>query len=161
MSKIEAGQATLKRETFDLPSMLSELEPMFRMRAEAKRLELKFVQSGDLPRFVQTDAGKLRQVLINLIGNAVKFTEHGGVTVRSAVEQRNGWRLLVEVEDTGPGISAEERTRLFRRFEQTSVGRPALIAERDHGGARAAADRGRQTHLTQGRGVCGHVSDGL
>jgi len=123
MSKIEAGHATLLPAPFDLPGLLADVQTMFRIRAETKRLQLVFASDLSLPRFVKADAGKLRQILINLVSNAVKFTERGGVAVRTTTERTPEWRLVVEVEDTGPGIYEEELGRLFQQFEQTSSGR--------------------------------------
>ncbi len=73
------------------------------------------------PQFVTSDEGKLRQVVINLVGNAVKFTEQGGI-VLAATGGQDGKSLRVEVRDTGPGVSPEEQKRLFKSFEQTSTG---------------------------------------
>ncbi|NER32511.1 MAG: response regulator [Oscillatoria sp. SIO1A7] len=82
MSKIEAGRTTLYIESFDLFHLLDSLEEMLRLKAQAKGLALTFERAADLPQFVKTDAGKLRQVLINLLGNAIKFTESGEVGLR-------------------------------------------------------------------------------
>jgi len=82
MSKIEAGRTTLNPVTFDLHAFLDDLEVMFRVRTDAKGLQLEMDRTNDVPRYVLTDQGKLRQVLINLLGNAVKFTEEGGVVLR-------------------------------------------------------------------------------
>jgi len=124
MSKLEAGYTSFQPEPFDLPGLLADVQTMFRIRAETKRLQLVFASDPSLPQFVKTDAGKLRQILINLIGNAVKFTERGGVAVRATTERTlTDWMLVVEIEDTGPGIYEEEQARLFQQFEQTSTGR--------------------------------------
>jgi PAS domain S-box-containing protein len=123
MSKIEAGRTTLAPVTFDLHALLDDMAMMFRVRTEAKRLQLTMVRDELVPRYVVTDESKLRQVLINLIGNAVKFTERGEIEVRVEMQQDvNGApRLRIEVEDTGPGIPADELDKLFRPFVQTSV----------------------------------------
>ena len=125
MSKIEAGRITLNSAVFDLHAMLKDLEIMFRARADAKKLQLTVERIGEVPRYIVTDEGKLRQVLINLMGNAVKFTEGGGIVlrVRARQEDKLGLRLDVEVEDTGPGITEEEMGKLFHYFEQTESGR--------------------------------------
>jgi PAS domain S-box-containing protein len=124
MSKIEAGRTTLNLSTFDLPVLLQDLEMMFRVRTDEKKLSLSVETIGDVPRFIVTDVNKLRQVFINVIGNAVKFTEEGGVGLRVLVDRAGaaGPRLRVEVEDTGPGISTDEQDKLFRHFEQTKTG---------------------------------------
>jgi PAS domain S-box-containing protein len=124
MSKIEAGRTTLNPSTFDLPMLLNDLEMMFRVRTDEKKLSFSVETIGDVPQFIVTDINKLRQVFINVIGNAVKFTEEGrvGLSVRADRGGAAGPSLRVEVEDTGPGISADELGKLFRHFEQTKTG---------------------------------------
>src|SRR5438045_3516628 len=109
MSKIEAGRTTLNLSTFDLPALLKDLEMMFRVRTDEKRLSLSIETIGAVPRYIVADVNKLRQVFINVLGNAVKFTERGGVGVRVRVNSSStaAPRLRVEIEDTGPGISAD------------------------------------------------------
>jgi signal transduction histidine kinase/FixJ family two-component response regulator len=124
LSKIEAGRTTLKPTTFDLPALLNDLEMMFRARTDAKKLSFFVELIGDVPRYIVADVNKLRQVFINVLGNAVKFTERGGIGVRVRVDRDGAtepW-LRVKVEDTGPGISVDEQGRLFRYFEQTKTG---------------------------------------
>ncbi|MEM1367082.1 MAG: PAS domain-containing protein [Cyanobacteria bacterium P01_H01_bin.15] len=126
MSKIEAGRTVVNPTNFDLHLLLDNLEAMLKLRAEAKGLQLVFDRGVDVPRYVSTDESKLRQVLINLLGNAIKFTKTGGVTLRSRHFKTVGSnRCLVqfEVEDTGPGIAPEELNRLFTAFGQTETGR--------------------------------------
>ncbi len=125
MSKIEAGRVTLNPATFDLHNLLADVKSMFRLRTEAKRLEFSVECGAEVPRLVVTDEGKLREVLINLLGNAVKFTEKGRIALRVSAERAAGSEplLRVTVEDTGVGISAEEIGRLFQHFEQTRSGR--------------------------------------
>jgi PAS domain S-box-containing protein len=124
MSKIEAGRATFIPGTFDLHSLLNDIDMMFRVRTDAKKLRFLSETVGDVPRWVITDEGKLRQILINLLGNAVKFTEEGGVALRLRALERGGETtdLQFEVEDTGPGMTEEEIGRLFQAFEQTTAG---------------------------------------
>src|SRR4051794_4357755 len=124
MSKIEAGRTTLNPSTFDLTVLLKDLEMMFRVRTDEKGLSFSVETIGDVPRFIVTDINKLRQVFINVIGNAVKFTEEGGVGLRVRADRGGaaGPSLRVEVEDTGPGISPDELDKLFRHFEQTKTG---------------------------------------
>lgn len=143
LSKIEAGRASLQEEDFDLYYMLQGIEEMFRLRAGRKNLTLRFDLDTEAPRYVHTDVNKLRQVLINLLGNAVKFTEHGSITLRvlaspprpdneyketetfetfssgreSAVHGRT---LYFEVQDTGIGISPEEIADIFEAFFQVN-----------------------------------------
>jgi CheY-like chemotaxis protein len=127
MSKIEAGRTTLSPSTFDLTVLLKDLEMMFRVRTDEKKLAFKVEMIGDVPQYIVTDINKLRQVFINVLGNAVKFTERGGVALRVRADHECGPVpcLRVEVEDTGPGISADEQDKLFRHFEQTKTGQQA------------------------------------
>jgi len=125
MSKIEAGRVVFSPGTFDLHRLLEDIELMFRIRTDVKGLSLLVERTGEVLRWVNTDEGKLRQVLINLVGNAVKFTDEGGVALRIGVRvgEKDKKDLLFEVEDSGPGIAEGEIDRLFQAFEQTSTGR--------------------------------------
>jgi two-component system sensor histidine kinase/response regulator len=194
MSKIEAGRTQLNESSFNLRELLETLEKMFRLKAVSKKLQLNFEVADGVPHFVKGDECKLRQILINILGNAIKFTETGSVTlqVKMKVEESLAvetaeftdiqtkpadagsnhseslavetaeftglqtkpadagseqsahgdfdWvdansirpvflqkseflRLQFEIEDTGPGIAAEEMNKLFQPFEQTQTGR--------------------------------------
>ncbi len=127
MSKIEAGRTTLNLSTFDLPVLLKDLEMMFRVRTDEKKLSFSVEMIGEVPQYIVTDINKLRQVFINVLGNAVKFTEQGGIglRVRANREGPTGPSLRVEIEDTGPGISPDDQDKLFRHFEQTKTGEQA------------------------------------
>ena len=134
LSTIEAGQAILKESDVDLYALLGEVEDMFRIQAVHKQLDLLFERDHKVPRFIRTDSVKLRQVLINLLNNAFKFTESGAVTLRVDVGENDGEslngeshspRLVFEVEDTGCGINSGELTRIFDAFEQAEAGRAA------------------------------------
>lgn len=132
LSKIEAGKTTLQLDTFNFYEFLQAIQGMLQLKAQAKGLELKFERSVDVPEVIQADERKLRQILINLLGNAIKFTEQGWVSLR--VSQRipepadlgkhppNINTLLFEVEDTGAGIGADELDRVFEAFVQTKTG---------------------------------------
>lgn len=120
MSKIEAGRSAFQATDFDLFALLDTLQQMLRLKAESKGLQLKFERSSDVPQFVRTDETKLRQVLINLLGNAIKFTQAGSVALR--VERGEECTLHFTVTDTGPGIAPSERDRLFDPFFQTATG---------------------------------------
>jgi signal transduction histidine kinase len=111
MSKIEAGRTTLNLSTFDLPVLLKDLEMMFRVRTDEKKLSFSVEMIGDVPQYIVTDINKLRQVFINALGNAVKFTEQGGIALRVHADRQgaDGPFLRVEIEDTGPGISSASR----------------------------------------------------
>ncbi|NUM45890.1 MAG: PAS domain S-box protein [Anaerolineales bacterium] len=123
LSKIEAGRTALRETTFDLHNLLGDLEDMFHLRAANKGLHIILDQAEALPRYIRADEGKLRQVMINLIGNAVKFTKEGGVSIRArTMEENESYRLRIEVEDSGPGIAREEQAGLFKAFVQTQAG---------------------------------------
>lgn len=114
-SKIEAGRVELEDAPFDLVELVTDVVELLAPRAQAKGIEIAAQFDAGLPRAVSGDAARLRQVLLNLAGNAVKFTDSGGVAV--SVE-RIGERLRFSVRDTGPGIDAEAQARIFREFEQ-------------------------------------------
>ncbi|CAN1209646.1 hypothetical protein TUMEXPCC7403_05440 [Tumidithrix helvetica PCC 7403] len=153
MAKIEAGQFVITQTTFDLYYMLGVLEEMLQLKANLKGLQLIFEVKTDLPQFISTDEKKLRQILINLLGNAIKFTDRGSVTLRvSQVQTQESYQenlvsaqeskefvtefnhevqatenklvtILFEVEDTGLGIANDELDCLFQPFVQTETGR--------------------------------------
>jgi PAS domain S-box-containing protein len=122
ISKIEAGKIVLNTSTFDLRALLNDIENMFRSKTEPKKLQLLLETDESLPLYVVSDEGKLRQVLINLLGNAVKFTKKGGIVLRAECRKGVGLELKIEVEDTGIGIGLEELDRIFQPFEQTISG---------------------------------------
>jgi signal transduction histidine kinase/DNA-binding response OmpR family regulator len=120
MSKIEAGRTEINPTTFALNVLLTDLENMFRLRAEAKGLQFEMsVEDGFVP-YVLADEGKIRQALINLLGNAIKFTKNGQILlqVRLAKVQDGTLRLTCSVEDTGSGVSEEDQKKLFQPFTQ-------------------------------------------
>lgn len=125
ISRIEARRISLEPRTCDLHALLRDLEVMFRMRTQARGLQFTVLGLRGLPRYVVVDENRLRQVLLNLLGNAVKFTEAGGITMRLALIERpaDERRLVVEVQDTGTGIAKEEQDKVFEYFEQAVTGR--------------------------------------
>ncbi len=121
LAKIEAGKEQLEIAPCDLIAVVRDVTDMMRLRAEASNLELRCIQPADFPRFVQTDAPKLRQVLINLIGNAIKFTTSGTITVRMSADppdETGSMRLRLDVEDTGRGIPENDQAQIFEPFVQ-------------------------------------------
>jgi signal transduction histidine kinase/DNA-binding NarL/FixJ family response regulator len=134
MSKIEAGRITLCETEFDLHKLLSSLAAMLQLKAQSKNLNLCFESDDHISQYIKTDENKLRQVLINLLGNAIKFTEQGNITLRvkqeSIITSKNVTgdspspkiNLWFEVEDTGAGIAEEEIENLFQAFHQTTTG---------------------------------------
>ncbi len=125
MSKIEAGRIQLEKKHFDFISTIDSVILMMQPRAIAKGLELITDCDPEIPHYIITDQHKLRQVLINLVGNAIKFTQEGGVTLRVR-QKKNGksgekFFLFFEIEDTGIGIAEEDRTNLFNAFVQANT----------------------------------------
>ena len=124
LTKAESGRVVLNLLNFDLQIMLKDLQSIFKDRVQAKHLRLIFETSPNIPQYIRTDEGKLRQIIINLIGNAIKFTNEGSIVVRTRIEKGNSDTayLSVEVEDTGAGIAENEKVKIFSAFEQTSSG---------------------------------------
>jgi signal transduction histidine kinase len=126
MSRIEAGRLVLNNFAFCLADLLTDPEMMFRGPVEARNLRFALERQDDVPRFVIGDEAKMRQILVNLIGNAVKFTQSGGITLRAGIDKNDGGEdeghLLIEVEDTGPGIPEKDMEHLFDAFRQSEAG---------------------------------------
>jgi PAS domain S-box-containing protein len=118
IAKIEAGKLQLEISSFDFGSMVRDVADMMLWRAKGKGLQLVLEMSSECPRYLKSDEARLRQILINLVGNAVKFTETGTVTIRFGTYFQKGNYLRIEVEDTGPGISEKDQKRLFNPFVQ-------------------------------------------
>jgi two-component system sensor histidine kinase/response regulator len=123
LSRIEAGRLEMAHEVFDLEEMLAEISDFIGAKAGARGLEVMFQPEGALPRQLVGDAVRLKQVLLNLLNNAVKFTERGEVIVRiKAVEMRRDRTVLrVSVSDTGIGIAAPHLETLFEPFTQVDT----------------------------------------
>ncbi|MBX6320545.1 MAG: response regulator [Rhodospirillaceae bacterium] len=119
LSKLEAGKLTLETVDFELSAVMASIGELTGPRAHAKGLDLAFYCAPDVPRWLRGDAGRLRQILLNLVGNAVKFTERGGVAVETVRQDAGGrLRLRFTVSDTGIGIPEEAQARLFQKFSQ-------------------------------------------
>jgi signal transduction histidine kinase/CheY-like chemotaxis protein len=119
MAKIEAGRTSVETAPLDLERVVRGVADLVRVQAGEKGLSLVLDQSPEFPRFVHGDANKLDRVLINLVGNAVNYTQRGGVTLRLNAQPTDvpgGLLLIVEVEDTGIGIAAEDQERIFTSF---------------------------------------------
>jgi signal transduction histidine kinase len=124
MSKIESGHLSVSPNEFSPRKLLSDLERMFRLPAQQKQLELVIDLAEGVPASVVTDEGKLRQVLINLVGNALKFTAVGKVEIRAFTDApgaQDELRLWFEVEDSGPGIPEQVRAEIFEPFVQAGT----------------------------------------
>ena len=125
MSKIEAGRTSLNSSNFDLYNLLGSIKEMLHFKAKSKQISLDYTISEEVPRYVSGDEGKLRQVLINLVGNAIKFTDRGSVTysVTNLSHQDHYHQLKFVIADTGMGIAADELNQLFKAFAQTASGK--------------------------------------
>ena len=120
ISKIEAGKVELEESSNDVHHLLYEIQSLLNVQAIEKKLYFNIELSPDFPRYVIVDIGKLRQVITNLAGNAIKFTQQGGVTLRAEIAEQTeqGLWLRFLVEDTGAGISEENCQRIFSPFVQ-------------------------------------------
>jgi signal transduction histidine kinase/CheY-like chemotaxis protein len=130
MSKIEAGRVILNETNFDLYGLLDRLQQMFALKARSRGLQLILERSQMIPQYICADESKLRQVLVNLLGNAIKFTKIGQVTLRVDTLNQNitpdePVTLNFSVEDTGCGIADSDFNRLFEPFVQTEAGQKA------------------------------------
>jgi signal transduction histidine kinase/ligand-binding sensor domain-containing protein/CheY-like chemotaxis protein len=134
LSKIEAGKMEKNEETFEFVPLIKSVYEMLSMKASEKRIAFNFSATTTLPGEVVTDRSKLRQILINLLGNAIKFTAQGGVGVSISTQAagepevvegrlRRRIRVFFEIRDTGRGIREEEIGKLFERYSQTESGR--------------------------------------
>ena len=121
LARIEADRLQLDQQPFDLHALVRETVAFCAPQAQQRGLEFHQDIAADVPRWVVGDAGRVRQILLNLLGNAVKFTERGSVGLQVAALQPSGVRLTVR--DTGPGLNEEQKQRLFRRFEQAEGAR--------------------------------------
>jgi signal transduction histidine kinase/DNA-binding response OmpR family regulator len=122
-SKIEAGKLELENIDFDLSTVLEDLGDMLALRAQDKGLEFICAAAPEVPATLRGDPGRLRQVLINLAGNAIKFTELGEVVVRASLVSASDAAVVVRfsVRDTGPGIPADKQAQLFEKFTQVDA----------------------------------------
>lgn len=123
ISKIEAGKFELVPKVFDFYEFLNTLYLMFKGKTSEKGLAFDLVKSDNLVQYIKTDEGKLKQILINLLGNAVKFTDKGSVTLRVGIEKlkpddSESFYIVIDVEDTGRGIAKENIKKIFQSFEK-------------------------------------------
>jgi PAS domain S-box-containing protein len=124
LSKVEAGRLMLNPVNVDLSILFNDLQLIFKEKSTSKQLRFVFEADGNLPRIVLVDESKLRQIFINLIGNAIKFTDYGSITLRArfAKKMQGISHLIFEIEDTGCGIPENELSKIFSYFTQTSAG---------------------------------------
>jgi len=132
ISKIEAGMAELHITSFDFYNLLDGIESMLHLKTRSKQLQLSFKLNPKLPQYIQTDENKLRQVLINILGNAIKFTDSGSIELQVAIDEEqkqniensssssSTLRLQFRVVDTGKGIAPQELEHIFDAFVQSN-----------------------------------------
>jgi len=127
VSKIEAGQITLEETGFDFHLFLHSILEMQQIRAQSKKIQLTCEMSSNLPQYINADERKLRQILLNLLGNAIKFTDEGSVIIRASLVTTEvssaTYIIRFEIEDTGQGIAVEDLDKLFQAFVQTASGK--------------------------------------
>ncbi len=119
-SKIEAGKLDVEEIEFDLTNLMDEFAATISLRTEEKGIELICSEASDVPTFVWGDPGRLRQILWNLAGNAIKFTKKGEISISCSLEEelQDSYRLLFSISDTGIGVSKEKQSKLFEKFTQ-------------------------------------------
>ncbi len=124
LSKIEAGKITLNYNHIDLHELLNDIRLIFKESAKTKQLEFNLETDESMPQYAIADESKLRQIFVNLIGNAIKFTDEGNIKVNVKSERTENYviKLIVEIKDTGCGIDENEINSLFKHFVQTSSG---------------------------------------
>jgi signal transduction histidine kinase len=120
MSKIEADRVAVSPSLFELDDLLNDMKIMFNSRATEKGLRFEIKKNPEIPRAIEADRGKISQILINLISNAIRYTQHGVITLRAQAIGDKGepFHLVFEVEDTGLGIAEDELERIFESFVQ-------------------------------------------
>lgn len=133
LSKIEAGKLKIKNEPFNLKEVFKNLELMFSTSINDKNLFYEWHVDEKIPKILKGDAERLKQILVNLIGNAIKFTNKGGIKINAALvwveDTKNNYKLGFTVKDTGVGIPKDKIQTVFERFEQLEH-----VTTRQHGG---------------------------
>lgn len=149
LSKIEANKMTVEQINTSLVCVLRDVEAMMRCRAVAKGLAFDIALSSPLPEYIISDPTRLRQILVNLVGNGVKFTGAGNVTMTTRIENRVGqnW-LIIDVADSGQGMSPEQSERLFTPFSQADA-----TVTRRHGGTGLGLSISRRLAVLMGGNV--------
>ena len=124
IARIEGGKLTLELRPLAFPAFVAEMVAMFELQARNKGLRFVFEPAGELPPVVRADEKRLRQILINIIGNAIKFTQRGVVTLRLHYRRE---MAVFDIQDTGPGIAPDELERVFEPFERGSATRAGTV----------------------------------
>lgn len=127
LSKVEAGKIEVVKEVFSLDQLIRDLHLLLKLRSDDKGIELTFEAAPGTPEYIYSDPMRLRQILMNVVGNAIKFTQKGSVHVK--YEVKPGDNMIFYIKDTGPGIAAHEVAKLFKPFSQGD-----LSIRKIHGG---------------------------
>ena len=121
-SKVEAGKMEVERILVDLPALLTDVERLMRMRAREKCISVRLSTAGPIPTTIETDPVRLRQVLVNLVGNAIKFTDTGFVEIKARIDDAGDKdALAIDVRDTGIGMTAKQLAKIFQPFAQAEA----------------------------------------
>jgi CheY-like chemotaxis protein/anti-sigma regulatory factor (Ser/Thr protein kinase) len=118
IAKLDAGEYEFEDQQMSLPETIRDIVALYRVPAQAKGVTLETVVEPSIPEPIIGDRERLKQILGNLVSNAVKYTDEGAVTIHAAVERTAPWMLAITVRDTGIGIALEDQPRLFKLFEQ-------------------------------------------
>lgn len=122
LSKVEMGKLEVERMSFDLRHLVESVIDLLKLSAHEKSLQLRLIIDEDCPQFITSDPTRLRQILINLIGNAIKFTEKGEILVRQFISTTEETPFMVfEVNDTGIGLTEDQKKNLFKAFSQADA----------------------------------------
>jgi signal transduction histidine kinase len=164
LSRIEAGMMAIELATADVARLVEEVLSGLHPRAVDKGLSLRVRYEGDVPSLIKSDPTRLQQILINLVGNAIKFTDNGGVSAHRELPghpRHPGCKVAFAVADTGSGMSAEQLGRLFQAVRAGPTPRPRAgtagrARARHLAPARADARRGRRRHQRAGQGLDVH-----
>ena len=149
VTKLDQGGITINREACDLRRLCTDVIALFAVQVADRDVVLNLEYDDSLPRWLMLDPVRVRQVLWNLVGNAVKFTEHGHVILRVTAHDREPDRLMVEVEDSGIGLSREAQDRIFDRFAQADE-----TTTRDYGGTGLGLAICRDLTALMGAALC-------
>ncbi|MDL2321799.1 PAS domain S-box protein [Desulfosarcina sp. OttesenSCG-928-B08] len=127
MSKVDIRYIPVQNEPMDMDRLLNDVYAVFQLTCQTKNLDLRIVHENAMPAALVADKGKIRQILVNLLGNAVKFTHQGEVSVHCLItpDGPERWQISMDVMDTGTGISPEKQDQLFQAFDRTASGEQA------------------------------------
>jgi len=123
MSKFEAGKTEIKFETFDFYKTIEDVESMFKVKTDNKGLKFSVEIDGNVPRYIISDLNKIKQVIINIVGNSIKFTREGRVSINCRLDPFISNKMIISIKDTGAGIPGVDIKKIFGSFEQSKAGR--------------------------------------